>query len=198
MVKHPRNKSSGRNDSKLFDVYQGCEASLKRFLHRFSSRPEDIDEMAQETFLRAFDIEINQEIKSPKAYLFRVARNIALRELSKKSRQLTDYLEESVDESILGRADSSEEELIAQQKTTAMLQRHCRTARTMQARFSTQKSTSLFPQRNRRRARYIRPHSRKTHSQRSRPLYRIPEPARTYHARVKYRWLNHYAPLELT
>ncbi|WP_179957630.1 RNA polymerase sigma factor [Exilibacterium tricleocarpae] len=115
MQRHPK-KRARKNDSRLFDAYLVCESSLKRFLYRFYSRTEDIDEMVQETFLRAFDVELGQEIKSPKAYLFRVARNIALRELSKKSRQLTDYLEESVDESILARVASIEEDVIAQQK----------------------------------------------------------------------------------
>ena len=105
-----------KNESKLFDAYINCEISLKRFLRRFYSRSEDIDDLAQEAFLRAFDAELGQEIQSPKAYLFRVARNIALRELGKKSRQLTDYLEEAVDEGSLGREASIEEELIAQQK----------------------------------------------------------------------------------
>ncbi len=111
-----RNSSIARNSSRLFDTYLACERSLKHFLYRFFSHSEDIEEMAQETFLRAFNAELQQEIKSPKAYLFRVARNIALRELSKKSRQLTDYLEESLDENTLGRVASIEEDIIAQQK----------------------------------------------------------------------------------
>ena len=111
----PRTPASN-TPSTLIDVYLGCERSLKRFLHNFSRKPEDIDELAQEAFLRTFDIERTQEIKSPKAYLFRVARNIALRELTKKSHQLTDYLEEAVDESLLAHAENLEEELIAQQK----------------------------------------------------------------------------------
>lgn len=108
-------KTTHRNGSLLLDTYIGCEQSLKRFLSNFTRKPEDIEELAQETFLRAFDVELSQEIKSPKAYLFRVARNITLRELSKKTRQLTDYLEESVDESKLAKVASLEEELIAQQ-----------------------------------------------------------------------------------
>lgn len=109
------------SESKLFDAYLGCERPLKRFLRRFCSRTEDVEDLAQEAFLRTFDIERTQNIKSPKAYLFRVARNIALRELTKKTHQLTDYLEEAVDEGILERSDSLEEEVIAQQK----LQLYC-------------------------------------------------------------------------
>ena len=93
-MNNPRKKARSRQpQSRLFDAYISCEVSLKRFLRRFYSNSDDIEDLAQEAFLRAFDAEGGQEIQSPKAYLFRVARNIALRELGKKSRQLTDYLE---------------------------------------------------------------------------------------------------------
>ena len=91
MAKSPLKDKERNNDSKIFDAYLSCEIALKRFLRRFYSKTEDVDDLAQEAFLRAFNVELRQEIKSPKAYLFRVARNIALRELGKKSRQLTDY-----------------------------------------------------------------------------------------------------------
>ena len=104
------------SDSKLFQAYLVCEKPLKRFLRRFCSRSEDVEDLTQEAFLLAFNAERGKEIRSPKAYLFRVARNIALRDLTKKSNQLTVYLEDAVDDAFLGRQASSEEELIAQQK----------------------------------------------------------------------------------
>jgi len=115
-LKSPTRPQSGKRDSGLFDAYLGCEKPLKRFLSRFFSRPEDIDDLAQEAFLRAFDAGRDKDIRSPKAYLYRVARNIALRDLSKKSRQLTDYLEDAGGDNALGLEASCEEELIAQQK----------------------------------------------------------------------------------
>lgn len=48
----------------------------------------------QETYLRAFIEEQKKGIDHPKAFLFKVARNVALKNLSKKSRQITDYIEE--------------------------------------------------------------------------------------------------------
>ena len=112
-----RSKTTPRSsESKLFKAYLVCEKPLKRFLRGFCSRTEDVEDLAQEAFLLAFNAERGKEIRSPKAYLFRVARNIALRDLTKKSNQLTDYLEDAVDDAFLGREASSEEELIAQQK----------------------------------------------------------------------------------
>ncbi len=70
----PRQPQQARgNSSKLYETYVDCEISLKRFLRNFLKKPEDIEELAQEAFLRTFTVELQQEIKSPKAYLFVVA-----------------------------------------------------------------------------------------------------------------------------
>ena len=67
---------------------------LKRFLTRFLSSSQDIEDVVQESYLKALCAEQKQEINSPKAFLFRIARNEALKELQKKSRRITDYLDE--------------------------------------------------------------------------------------------------------
>ena len=67
---------------------------LKRFLARFFSNSQDIEDVAQEAYLRAYVAEQQKDIEQPKAYLFRIARNLALTELTRKSKKITDYLEE--------------------------------------------------------------------------------------------------------
>lgn len=101
--------------SGLLDAFTLCEVSLKRFIGRFIYKPEDINDMAQETFLRAYSALNEREIDSPKAYLFRVAKTIALKELARKSRQLTDYIEESREDEICEDA-TLEEQVGADQK----------------------------------------------------------------------------------
>ncbi len=93
-----------------------CESALKRFLGRFFYRPEDVDEIAQETFLRAYDASRTTDVRVPEAYLFRVAKHIALKELDRKSRRMTDFLEEAVDPELLGHNTTPETELMAEQK----------------------------------------------------------------------------------
>ncbi len=68
---------------------------LKRFLARFFSESQDIEDVAQEAYLRAYVAEQHKEIEQPKAFLFRIARNLALTKLKEKSKKITDYLEES-------------------------------------------------------------------------------------------------------
>ena len=67
---------------------------LRRFLARFFSNQQDIEDVAQEAYLRAYVAEQQKEIEHPKAFLFRIARNVALTQLTKKSHKITDYLEE--------------------------------------------------------------------------------------------------------
>ena len=79
--------------SDVCEAFIAFESSLKRYLGRLLYKPEDIDDMAQETFLRAYNATRGQKLEFPKAYLFQVAKTMAFKELSRKSRQLTYCLE---------------------------------------------------------------------------------------------------------
>ena len=104
--------------SGIYDSFRNSESGLKRYLRRFFYREEDIDDMAQETFLRAYKYTRGRQIDFPKAYLYQVAKSVALRELTKKSRQLTDYMEEACEQEP-DTPDSVEDEVIADQAVTA-------------------------------------------------------------------------------
>ena len=80
--------------SRVTGAYLASRDSLKRYISRFIHHPQDIEDIVHETFLRTYAAEINTHIHSPKAFLFRTARNLSLKHLHKCSHQLTDYLEE--------------------------------------------------------------------------------------------------------
>ncbi len=81
--------------SKLFQAFVLNEPAVRRVVARYVVRTEDIDDLTQETFLKCFAAEMKTEIRDPKAFLLRVARNTALTEVKRKSRIMTDYLEDS-------------------------------------------------------------------------------------------------------
>ena len=85
------------------------ESALKRFLERFFYSAHDVEDILQETFLQTWSIEKKQKIQLPKSYLFRVARNMALKELRKKSRQITAYIEEVNQDELIGNETSTAE-----------------------------------------------------------------------------------------
>jgi len=69
----------------ILETYLENETALKRFLRRFIKSREGADDLAQEAFLRAFAAESGRVIVSHKAFLFKVAKNLALNELAKQS-----------------------------------------------------------------------------------------------------------------
>lgn len=87
--------SSGRGgESPLLRSFLRNESFLKRFIRRYLPQPEDVDEVVQESFLRAYAVECERPIERPKSFLFQIARNEALDRLRRKAHQITDYMEE--------------------------------------------------------------------------------------------------------
>ena len=78
--------------SSILETYLENEMALKRFLRRFIKSREGADDLAQEAFLRAFAAESGRPIVSHKAFLFKVAKNLALNELAKQSSAATEPL----------------------------------------------------------------------------------------------------------
>jgi RNA polymerase sigma factor (sigma-70 family) len=69
----------------ILEAYLTNEGALKRYLSRFIKSREAADDLAQEAFIRAFAAEAVRVIESPKAFLFKVAKNLALNELARKA-----------------------------------------------------------------------------------------------------------------
>lgn len=88
---------------------------IKKFLTRFFSNRHDIEDVAQEAYLRAYAAEQKKAIEQPKAFLFRIARNVALTRLTQKSRQIIDYIEESSDSPFLEEMPSADAEVEAEE-----------------------------------------------------------------------------------
>lgn len=110
-----RKNASHPAGSAIHDAYARHQAALKRFISRFLPNSHDIEDVSQETFLRAFTVEKSRVIEQPKSFLFRIAKHVALTQLTRKSRQITDYLEDFDDSEVLLSEDTVEDELIAQE-----------------------------------------------------------------------------------
>lgn len=80
--------------SKILRAFIDNEGAIRRVFARYFSRSEDVDDLTQETFIKSFAAELKTDVREPKAFLLRVAKNLALSEVKKKSRVDTDYLEE--------------------------------------------------------------------------------------------------------
>ncbi len=121
-----------RTPSAVTAAFLECSSFLKKFLAGFLPAQQDIEDIAHETYLRAYNAEQRERIEQPKAFLFRVAKNLALTQLSSKSRQITHYIEEAGASVVIETTAGTDEELEAQQcldlycEAVAMLPEKCR------------------------------------------------------------------------
>ena len=91
--------------SRILKAFLENERGLKRFLSRFLPHAQDVDEIAQETFLRAFAAEASEDVLMPRAYLYRIARNLALNEKARIATHKNDSLEDLSNPDVLGSGD---------------------------------------------------------------------------------------------
>ncbi|MEM9617021.1 MAG: sigma-70 family RNA polymerase sigma factor [Pseudomonadota bacterium] len=80
--------------SRVFRVFRNNENAIKKFLWRYVSSRHEVEDITQETILRALQAEKSREIREPRAFLFGVAKNIVRKELYKKSKNLIDFIED--------------------------------------------------------------------------------------------------------
>ena len=97
-------------------AFSANESVIRRFLRRFTSNAHDIEDITQETILRALQAEKNQEILEPRAFLFGIARNVARKELAKKSRSIVDFIEDFGAREYISHEPSVEEGLEGRQR----------------------------------------------------------------------------------
>jgi RNA polymerase sigma-70 factor (ECF subfamily) len=65
-------------------------AALYRYLRKFTSGAEDIEDLVQETYVRVYALSDDQRIDSPRALLFRIAHNMAVERARRQKSQATD------------------------------------------------------------------------------------------------------------
>ena len=124
MGKPANDRKAGKGMSPVYRAFQEHQQALKNFLRRYYKRAEDIDDAAQETFLRAFAAEARKDIEAPKEYLFQIAKHFALSDITKKANATTDYLEDFDASPVLhDEAQIAADEQMASREKLAMLVR---------------------------------------------------------------------------
>ena len=96
MQNKPSTKISGISGLSLISSTFISQATfLKKLISRYLEREQDIEDVVQEAYLKAYIAEQQKgEIEHPRAFLFSIAKNLAINELNRKSRQMTTYIEE--------------------------------------------------------------------------------------------------------
>ena len=82
----------GAATSRLEAVYLECYDSLRSVIGRYLKRPEDVEDIAQETYVRVNEIQQKSRILNLRAYFFATARNLSLKHLSLHTNKMTDCI----------------------------------------------------------------------------------------------------------
>ncbi len=77
----------------IVNAFRSSESRLRAFVRRLVVNDSDVDDICQETVLRALEAEKQRTIDSPEAFLFGVARNVVRKQLTKQSRSVIDLVD---------------------------------------------------------------------------------------------------------
>lgn len=105
----------------IFSVFTEYKSSLASVVKRYLRKEGDVDDILQEAFLQTYAADRSTPIQLPKVYLFKTTKNLAVRENSKISTKLTEYIEDSAD-SILISDEKDAFELLSEQQEEKLLQ----------------------------------------------------------------------------
>ncbi|XOV78666.1 MAG: RNA polymerase sigma factor [Aestuariibacter sp.] len=68
--------------SNIIDTFMNYRSQLRKAIGGIV-RSEDIDDIVQETFVKSYEAELNQEIQFERTYMLKTARNLALNHISR-------------------------------------------------------------------------------------------------------------------
>ena len=114
------NKRTLPGGTSIITAFLGLESLLKKYLRRYLARQQDIDDVVQDVFVRAYEAEQKREIRSPNSYLFKIAKHMALNETRRKSHQLMVYMGDMADLDVIDSKVYGDEALALEQRLTAL------------------------------------------------------------------------------
>lgn len=79
---------------RIFGVFQANKGLVASVLRRFNLSRIDIEDLTQETILRALEAEKRTEIREPRRFLVGIAKNVARAELERRSKMTTSLLDD--------------------------------------------------------------------------------------------------------
>jgi len=82
------------NNNHIFSAFMEIKSALAASVAKVLMKPEDVEDVLQETYMLVCSQSSKTEIRSVKGYFFRVARNVALRDISQRTKAKFKSLEE--------------------------------------------------------------------------------------------------------
>jgi RNA polymerase sigma factor (sigma-70 family) len=82
--------------SEILSAFLQNEKAIRRYVTRLCPGRHDVEDLVQEVFLRGFAAETKGGIREPKAFLFKIAKNLTLTDKRKSMQESTGPLEDLV------------------------------------------------------------------------------------------------------
>jgi RNA polymerase sigma-70 factor (ECF subfamily) len=111
---------SNPKHNNILHIYKRYKSSLKHFIAGYLVNNQDVEDVCQETFLRTYKSSLENGIKKPKSFMFRVAKNLIVSDFRKASTRLNEYVDDIDIITPSVEADKLEDDLLAQEKLGLM------------------------------------------------------------------------------
>lgn len=82
--------------SEIYKAFRENEEIVRKIVARYRPHKEDIEDLLQETFVKCFAASLDYKIIDPRAFIFKVARNLAISEAKRKRHSTTNSIEDFV------------------------------------------------------------------------------------------------------
>lgn len=92
-----RDEKTPSESGALASAFLRYRESLRRYVARLVIRPEDVEDILQDTFLSVHNLKDAHEVRSPKFYLFAVARRTAFREMKRQAARIAESIDEAIE-----------------------------------------------------------------------------------------------------
>ena len=107
IVKTEHNKSRRPKETgAVARAYFRCRDALARSIVKMRVRPEDVDDILHETFVKTYTANQKTPLRSPEDYLFVVSRNLAIRDSARRSRELQAVIDDALTDAQIDSLDS--------------------------------------------------------------------------------------------
>lgn len=123
---------SASEEEQLTSVFLQNLSQLRLYLSSYFRAREDVEDTLQEAYLRAIAAGRAKKIKAPKAFLYKVAKNLAINHRAKASYRLTDAVEDFDELGVLVNTITPEQQtdenrqFVAFSKAVSLLPAQCR------------------------------------------------------------------------
>lgn len=115
----------------ILGIYMSLRASLARSVMGIVP-PKDVEDIVQETYVRVCQIEKKEAIKTPRSYLFRIARNLALDHIKRADSSMVDavdFADEAQQEKTLTNIESLADDVYEQAASNEQFAMFCEAVR---------------------------------------------------------------------